>query len=76
MAYETPDGQEIKVISIEVSRLTEIFNDYSKDFPYELLSVLDFLEYDIVNNSRVLELEGWVGIMFCRGSPNIKMLIW
>ncbi|NKC60595.1 hypothetical protein HED34_11555 [Vagococcus fluvialis] len=57
MAYETQDGNEIKTIAIETSRLREIFNDYSSDFPTELLSIMDFLEYDIVNNSRVLELE-------------------
>lgn len=57
MAYETQDGNEIKTIAIETSRLREIFNDYSSDFPTETLSVLDFLEYDIVNNSKVLELE-------------------
>jgi len=57
MVFETQDGREIKVISIEVTRLQELFNDYSKDFPYELLSVLDFLELDIVNASTVLEVQ-------------------
>ncbi len=57
MAFETHDGREIKVISIEVTRLQELFESYSKDFPYELLSVLDFLELDIVNSSTVLEVQ-------------------
>ncbi|MBE9893968.1 hypothetical protein G8C15_01310 [Enterococcus casseliflavus] len=57
MAFETQDGREIKVILIEIIRLQELFNDYAKDFPYELLSVLDFLELDIVNASTVLEVK-------------------
>lgn len=57
MSYETPEGKEIKTIAIDVSHLQKIFDDYAKDFPYELLSVLDSLEYEIVNSGTIVELE-------------------
>lgn len=57
MSYETPEGKVIKIIAIDVSRLQKTFNDYAKEFPYECLSVLDFLEYEIVNDSQIVELE-------------------
>lgn len=53
MSYETSEGKEIKVIEIEISELILFFNQYSKQLPYELLSVLDDLEYDLVNTGVV-----------------------
>jgi hypothetical protein len=58
MAYETPDGKEIKTISIEISKLQEVFEDYAADLPSDLYSILDFLEYDIVNAGEIIRLEG------------------
>lgn len=57
MSYETSEGKEIKSIKIDVSHLQKIFDDYAKDFPFEYLSVLDFLEYEIVNSGSIVELE-------------------
>lgn len=57
MSYETPEGKEIKTIAINVSHLQKTFDDYAKDFPFECLSVLDFLEYEIVNGAQIVELE-------------------
>lgn len=55
MSYENEDGREIEVIEIEVSELILLFNRYSKQLPYELLSLLDNLEYDLVNIGKVKE---------------------
>lgn len=55
MSYETSEGKKIKIIEIEISELILLFNKYSKQLPYELLSVLDNLEYDLVNIGTVKE---------------------
>lgn len=55
MSYETTNGREIEVIEIEVSELILLFNKYSKQIPYELLHLLDNLEYDLVNMGTVKE---------------------
>lgn len=53
MSYETSEGK--KIIEIEISELILLFNKYSKQLPYELLSVSDNLEYDLVNIGTVKE---------------------
>lgn len=57
MSYETSEGKVIKIIAIDISHLQKTFDDYAKDFPYEWLPVLDFLEYEIVNDAQIVELE-------------------
>lgn len=53
--YETPEGKEIKRIEIDVIRLEELFERYALDLPYQYLSILDYLEYDIVKASAVVK---------------------
>lgn len=54
--YLTQEEKEIKTISIEVFELEELFERYALDIPYRYLSILDYLEYDIVNASTVVEI--------------------
>ncbi len=54
--YETQDGKEIERIEIDVSRLEELFERYALDLPDQYLSILDYLEYDIVNASTVVKV--------------------
>lgn len=57
MSYETSEGKVIKSIEINVSCLEKIFDDCAKKFSFEFLSVLDLLEYEIVNGGQITELE-------------------
>lgn len=56
MSYETSEGKEIKSIKIDVSHLQKTFDDYAQDFSFEYLSVLDLLEYEVVNGAQIVEL--------------------
>lgn len=52
MAYENQEGAEIETLQIASKDLTEIFNQYENRLPYELLNVLDELEFAILQASK------------------------
>ncbi|GAQ19490.1 Cys/Met metabolism pyridoxal-phosphate-dependent enzyme [Oceanobacillus picturae] len=60
MAYETPQGKQIKKVAIEVWKLEALFSKLveSGNISFELLGKIDSLENEIVENSEILDLEG------------------
>lgn len=58
MSYESNQGEEIKAVILEIETIVKIFDRYaSKNSTNdEVLAMLDYLEYDIMNSGSISEL--------------------